>query len=123
VSPKLNRAKATGTVKVKFVDGVDGVLPEMAARVSFLAKPLDANELAAPPKKISPANAVVDRNGEKVAFVFADGKAKMVRLQLGAPFGAGFELLGDPAVGTKLIKDPPANLVDGQEVKEKGGEG
>jgi RND family efflux transporter MFP subunit len=123
ISPKLNRAKATGTVKVKFSDGVDGVLPEMAARVSFLAKPLDPNELAAPPKKVIPANAVVDRNGEKVAFVFDDGKAKMIRLQLGAPFGGGFELLGAPDVGTKLIKDPPANLADGQEVKEKGGEG
>jgi RND family efflux transporter MFP subunit len=122
ISPKLNRAKATGTVKVKFVDVVENVLPEMAARVSFLAKALDEKELSQPPKKVIPANAVVDRNGQKVAFVFEDGKAKMMPLQLGPPFGVGFELIVGPAVGTKLIKDPPANLADGQQVKEKGGE-
>src|SRR5215467_15468787 len=33
LTPRLNRAKATATVKVKFVDAAATVLPEMAARV------------------------------------------------------------------------------------------
>ena len=37
VTPKVNRAKATVTVKVAFVDENEGVLPDMAARVSFLS--------------------------------------------------------------------------------------
>ena len=120
VSPRLNRAKASGTVKVKFVDASVGALPEMAARVSFLAKALDVAELKQPPKKIMPASAVIERAGAKVAFVLDNGKARMVTLTLGPPFAGGFEIIDGPASGTKVIKDPPASLADGQPVKEKG---
>jgi len=119
LAPRLNRAKASGLAKVKFLDATSAPLPEMAARVSFLAKALDVAQLKEPPKKVIPASAVVDRSGAKVAFVYDDGKAKMVTLTLGAPFGGGFELIDGPAPGTKLIKSPPPTLADGQPVKEK----
>ena len=92
----------------------------MAARVSFLAKALDVAELKQPPKKIIPASAVIERAGAKVAFVLDNGKARMVTLTLGPPFAGGFEIIDGPAPGTKVIKDPPASLADGQPVKEKG---
>jgi RND family efflux transporter MFP subunit len=120
VSPRLNRAKASGTVKVKFVDPSSGALPEMAARVSFLAKALDVAELAAAPKKIIPAAAVVDRGGAKVAFAVENGKARMIALTLGPTFAGGFEIKDGPAPGTKVIKAPPASIEDGQPIKEKG---
>lgn len=116
--PKLNRAKATGTVKVKITDSTEGVLPEMAARVSFLHKKLDDAALKEPPKKIVPASAVVDRNGGKHVFVVDSGKVKLVPVTLGAPFGGGFELKAGPNPGTKVVKDPPAELTDGQSIKE-----
>ena len=75
VSPQLNRAKASATVKVRFLDRDDTVLPEMAARVSFLEAPLDEAKLKEPPKKIVPGGAVVDRAaGAKVVFVARRGK-------------------------------------------------
>jgi RND family efflux transporter MFP subunit len=123
LSPRLDRAKATGVVKVRFVDGLDGVLPEMAARVSFLARQLDPSEMKAPPKKIIPSNAVVDRAGAKVAFVLDGDRVRMVALTLGPPFAGGFELKEGPAPGTHVVKDPPATLADGQSVKESGGSG
>lgn len=116
--PKLNRSKATGTVKVKIVDAHDGILPEMAARVSFLQKALDEGELATPPKKIVPAAALVDRNGQKHVFVVEGGKVRLVPVTLGPAFGSGFELKDGPAPGTRVVKDPPADLADGQAVKE-----
>ena len=122
VSPRLNRAKATGTVKVALTDKLDGVLPEMSARVSFLAKALDEAALKEKPKKIIPASAVVDRDGQKVAFVIDKGTARQVSLSLGPSFGSGFELQSDLAPGTQLVDKPEATLVDGQPVKEKGGE-
>ncbi len=118
VVPKLNRSKATGTVKVKIVDARDGILPEMAARVSFLQKALDEGELATPPKKIVPAAAIVERAGQKHVFVLEGGKVRLVPVSVGAAFGSGFELNGGPAPGTRVVKDPPADLVDGQAVKE-----
>jgi HlyD family secretion protein len=119
VSPQLNRAKATATVKVRFLDRDDTVLPEMAARVSFLDAPLDVAKLAEPPKKIVPGQAVVDRAGARVVFVADGGKVHLLPVTLGKPFGDGFELVDGPAPGTKLVADPPGTLADGQAIKER----
>jgi HlyD family secretion protein len=119
VSPQLNRAKASATVKVRFLDRDDTVLPEMAARVSFLEAPLDVARLKEPPKHIVPGSALVDRGGAKVVFTLDQGNVRMVPVTLGKPFGDGFELVDGPAPGTKLVSQPPATLEDGQAIKER----
>lgn len=119
ISPQLNRAKASATVKVRFLDRDDTVLPEMAARVSFLNSALDPKHLGEPPKKIVPGPAVANRDGAKVVYVFDAGRVRMVAVRLGPPFAGGFELLDGPEPGTKIIRDPPATLRDGQAVKER----
>jgi HlyD family secretion protein len=122
---RVDRAKATVTVKVKFVDSLDGVLPDMAARVSFLTQPISKDKLSEKPKRIVPANAVVDRAGGKAVFVVADGKVRLTPVTLGPLVGQGsantaFELLDGPAAGTKIVSSPRSELEDGQSVKEKG---
>ncbi len=119
-SPQLNRAKATATVKVRFLDRDDTVLPEMAARVSFLDAPLDQAKMKEPPKRIVPGSAVADRAGAKVVFTFDAGQVRMVPVVLGPRFGDGFELVEGPPPGTKVVSDPPPSLGDGQAIKEKG---
>jgi RND family efflux transporter MFP subunit len=119
VSPQLNRAKASATVKVRFLDRDDTVLPEMAARVSFLDAPLDVNKLKEPPKRILPGAAVTERAGAKVVFAMDQGVVHMVPVTLGKPFGDGFELMDGPSPGTKLVSQPPATLGDGQTIKER----
>jgi RND family efflux transporter MFP subunit len=119
VSPQLNRAKATATAKVRFLDRDDTVLPEMAARVSFLDSPLDQAKLSEPPKKIVPGSAVTDRGGTKVVFVIDGGHARVFPVTLGGAFGGGFELVNGPPPGTKVVSEPPATLGDGQAVKER----
>lgn len=116
---KVDRAKATIIVKVKFVDPAMGVLPDMAARVSFLAKAVDAEAIKAPPKLIVPAEAVVDRAGAKVVFVVDEGVARMTAVTLGPAFGGGFELTQGPAAGTKVVRSPSPELRDGQRVAIK----
>ena len=118
-SPQLNRAKATATVKVRFLDRDATVLPEMAARVSFLDAPLDVAKLSERPKRIVPGGAVVDRGGAKVVFTIDSGAVRMTPVTLGPPFGDGFELVDGPAPGTKIVSDPGPNLGDGQAIKEK----
>jgi RND family efflux transporter MFP subunit len=121
ITPRVNRTKATVTVKVAFVDDREGVIPDMAARVSFLTNELDKAELKAPPKTIIPGEAVVTRGGAKVVFVVDDGRLRVVPVELGPPFGSGFELKRGPPPGTKLVKSPAETLTDGQAVKEKIG--
>jgi RND family efflux transporter MFP subunit len=117
---RVNRAKATIVVKVKFIDAMDGVLPDMAARVSFLTQPIAKDSLAEKPKRIVPVNAVVERDGAKDVFVVQDGKAHLTRVTLGAQEGSlGFELVDGPPAGTKIVSSPSHELLDGQSVKEK----
>jgi RND family efflux transporter MFP subunit len=119
ITPKVNRAKATVTVKVAFVDDKDGALPEMSARVSFLTAELDKTAMQAPPKTIVPGNAVATVNGARVVYVFDDGKVRLVPVTLGPAFGSGFEILKGPPPGTRVVKEPPPQLADGQAVKER----
>jgi HlyD family secretion protein len=119
VSPVLDRAKASAKVKVKFVDKAEGVRGQMAVRVSFLEKEQTTEQLKEAPKKVIPASAIVDRDGAKSAFIVSsDDRVSIKRVTLGAAMAGGFELLDGPAAGTKVVKDPPPSLLDGQLVKE-----
>jgi len=119
VTPKVNRTKATVTVKVAFVDDNEGVLPDMSARVSFLTNELDKEAMKAPPKTIVPGSAVVDRAGSKVVFRLEDGVVRMTPVTLGPAFGTGFEVQSGVSSGVKLVNNPPPGLADGQKIKER----
>jgi HlyD family secretion protein len=119
ISLRVNRAKATVVVKVKFVDEAPGVLPDMAARVSFLNQALDKESLQKPPSLVVPASAVTEREGRKVVFTLEDGKARMVPVELGPRAGNGFELVNGPRDGTRVVANPGTDLVEGTSLKEK----
>jgi hypothetical protein len=44
---------------------------------------------------------------------------RLVPISLGAPFGTGFEVQSGPPPGTRLVRDPPPTLSEGQAVTEK----
>jgi len=141
IGRRVNRSKATVPVKIRFVDLVDGravpggkpdpgsagepagarkpeILPDMAARVSFLTSAIDPAALDAPPRLTVPAGAVVQRNGRDVVFVLDEGEVRMTPVALGAAGGDGRELVTKLPPGTKVVLDPPGDLGDGQKVKE-----
>lgn len=119
ITPRVDRAKATVMVKVKFVDAAEGALPDMSARVSFLSNAVDADAIKAPPKTVVPANAITQRAGSKVVFVVENDKVRMAPVQVGPEMGRGFELLSGPSPGTKLVANPPETMNDGQRIKER----
>jgi len=119
VSPKVDRAKATIIVKVAFVDPAEEVLPDMAARVSFLSRELEAETMKEPPKIVVPAAALAERGGAKVVFVVDEGIVRMKPVTLGPAVGEGFELLAGPPSGTKVVRAPPEALADGEKIKSK----
>lgn len=119
---RVNRSKATVPVKIRFVDlptGKEQILPEMAARVSFLSESLDAKELETPPKLVVPSNAVVQRGGSDVVFVVDEGDVRMTQVKVGGPFAGGRELETKLPPATKVVLAPAADLTDGQKIKEK----
>lgn len=119
IGKRVNRAKATIVVRVAFTGDTTGVLPDMAARVSFLTKELSAEALKEPPKRVVPSSAVVERTGAKVVFVVDQERVKMTPVRVGGETAGGFELLDGPPPGTKVVANPPADLQDGQKIKEK----
>jgi RND family efflux transporter MFP subunit len=120
IGKKVDRAKATIAVKVKFIDNMEGVLPDMSARTSFLSEEVTADAIREKPKKVVPSDALVERSGSKVVFVVNEGVVKMAQVKLGPAFANGFELVEGPPPGTRLVVHPPAQLSDGQKIKEKG---
>lgn len=123
IGRRINRAKATVPVKIRFLDlpavsSKQQVLPEMAARVSFLSKPIDPASLDVPPKLVVPTSAVVQRGGRDVVFIYDDGDLRMTEVKVGAPFAGGRELSTKLPAGTKVVLEPPSTLADGQRVKE-----
>lgn len=119
IGRRVNRAKATVPIKVKFVDRPAEVLPDMAARVSFLAAAIAEADLKQPPKLVVPAAAVVERGGEVFVFVLDEDTVRKTPVQVGGPVGDGRELLTPLPVGAKVVLSPPADMSDGQSVKER----
>jgi RND family efflux transporter MFP subunit len=120
IGKRVDRAKATVAVKVKFVDNMEGVLPDMSARTSFLSQEVSAEAIQEKPKKVVPTDALAERGGTKVVFVVNEGVVKMAPIKLGPAFANGFELVEGPPPGTRVVAQPPAQLADGQKIKEKG---
>ncbi|HWE26078.1 MAG TPA: efflux RND transporter periplasmic adaptor subunit [Myxococcales bacterium] len=120
VRPRVDRAKATVTVKVAFVDEATDVLPDMGAKVTFLAKELDEAASKAQPIPAVQADAVVDRGDGKVVWVVdGDDKLRTVPVVTGAPLGGLVALREGPPAGTKVIRRPEGDLRPGMKVKER----
>jgi RND family efflux transporter MFP subunit len=117
---RINRAKASALVKVKFKDTLDGVLPEMSARVSLLQKEIAEGALKEAPKKVVSQDAVTERAGDKAVFVVEGGKLRLQPVKVGGAVGSSVELVDGPPPGTKVVVRPAATLTDGQRVKEEG---
>ena len=120
VRPRVDRAKATVTVKVAFVDDTQDVLPDMGAKVTFLTKELDESATkAAPTPAVSP-DAVVDSGATKaVLVVAADGTLSSVPVVTGPPLGNLVSLRQGPPPGSRVVRKPSPDLKPGMKVKEK----
>jgi HlyD family secretion protein len=121
VSPEANRQKATVQVKVKILHPDQYLRPEMNASVAFVsdAKPVERGSIAKP-SIVVPMSAV--RSGS--VFVIAGGRAVKRPVKTGATRtltgGAQGVHIEDGLIGGEdLIMNPPADLKDGDRVKQK----
>jgi len=112
--PTVDRAKATVTVKVRFVDGDARVLPEMSAKVAFLTRELTP-ELRTP-RTVVPPSAVVDRGGKRVVYVIRDGRAVETPVEVASRIGDMVEVAGGVRAGDRVVASPVAALHDGAAV-------
>jgi HlyD family secretion protein len=119
IGQKVDRAKATIVVKVRFLESANGALNEMAARTNFLTSPLTDAQKSASPARTVTAGAVVERDGRKAVFVVEGEKVRRVAVVLGETHGGVLDLLSGPPAGAKIVADPPPELEDGHVIHEK----
>jgi RND family efflux transporter MFP subunit len=113
--PTVDRAKATVVTKVRF-DAIDPrILPDMSAKVSFLAQEISA-EQQKPLLAVNPG-ALAVRDGATVLFVVRDGKLAQVPVRRGATLGDVVAIEGAVRTGEKAVLKPAAELKPGTPVK------
>lgn len=117
VVPTVDRSRATVMVKVRFVDKDARVLPEMSAKVAFLAKAVPAGENQ--PRIVVPAAALVERGAGKAVYVVSGGHAREVQVKTGAAVGEFVEVEG-VAAGDKVVLRPAGRVRDGAAVSVAG---
>ena len=113
--PTVDRAKATVMTKVKF-DAIDArILPEMSAKVSFLAQ--DVTPEQQKPLVAVASDALVQRDGRTMVFAIRDGHAVAVPVTAGLKIGDLTAIVGDIKSGEKAVARPEAAIVTGTLVK------
>ncbi|MGZ9014239.1 MAG: efflux RND transporter periplasmic adaptor subunit [Burkholderiales bacterium] len=101
--PTVDRAKATVTVKVRFIDKDSRVLPEMSAKVAFLSQPVPEGENK--PRTAVPAAAIATRDNGKVVYVVREAKVVETPVRTGAATGDMVQVSG-VAAGDRVVVKP-----------------
>jgi len=115
IVPTANRTKASVMVKVAFKDKDPRILPEMSAKVAFLARevlPEDEKPLAA-----IPADAITGFEGKESVFLVKAGHAYKTEIKTGRRIGNLVELLGGAGIGEIMVAKPTNKVKNGIKIK------
>ena len=118
VVPAADPSNASVLVKVRFVERIDKVLPEMSAKVAFLERPVKSGENR-PRIAVNPA-AVVSRGGRQVLFVVKGDQVVETEIRSAGRIGDMLELLSGVSNGEKVVLQPPERLKNGSRVRVGG---
>jgi RND family efflux transporter MFP subunit len=115
IVPTADRTKGTVLVKVRFAELDPRVLPEMSARVAFLARPLSEPE--SHPLLAVHRDALVQRNGVNGIFLMKDARVQWVLLP-SVQYMGDYVLLSPPLqTGEQAVLKPAPSLQSGTKVK------
>lgn len=122
IVPTADRGKATVKVRIALEEKDARIVPEMGVRTSFLEAAPPAGAPAPPPSvaALVPADAVVARDGAQVAFVVVDDVAKLRAVSVARNVGNDREISKGVLAGENVVRNPPADLKDGDRVRVAG---
>jgi HlyD family secretion protein len=116
IVPTADRAKATVMVKIKFKEYDQRVLPEMGAKVTFLAPGTNADAMTVKPLLTVPAAAATERDGRAVVFQIREDRAVEVPVTTGRRLGNAIEITSGVKEGDRVISKADDRLKDGTKV-------
>jgi RND family efflux transporter MFP subunit len=120
IVPTADRAKATVLVKIKFKDYDQRVLPEMSAKISFLAIGYKADSADHKLLLTVPEAAVATRAGRAVIYQVRDDRAVEVAVSIGQKLGGLLEIKNGLKEGDKIIAKVDDRIEAGAKVAVKG---
>jgi RND family efflux transporter MFP subunit len=122
VVPTADRQRATVQVKVSIVDRDPRILPEMGARVDFLASDSGAAAAAAPGPAATrfrlPVSAVRDAGGKSVVWLVREGRLQAREVEAGPVSGGYREVARGLSGGERVVTGGVENPKDGMRVKQ-----
>jgi RND family efflux transporter MFP subunit len=124
IIPTADRSKATVKVRIAIDQKDPRILPDMGVRVSFLEERADSESDAAGSTVarsravLVPATALVQRDGRTVVFVIDDDRVRAQAVTAGQTY-ADLRGVEGIANGTRVVREPPADIQDGARVSIK----
>ena len=119
IVPTADRAKATVMVKIKFKEYDQRVLPEMGAKITFLAAGSSADTIDNKSVLAVPAAAVAMRDGRQVVFQIKDDRALEVPVTTGRKLANSIEITAGLKEGDKVISRIDDQINNGTKVALK----
>lgn len=120
IIPTADRSKATVKVRIAIDQKDARIVPDMGVRVSFLEetnKP-GTQPVAAPKGVLVPAGSVMQHDGKSAVYVVDGEKARLRSVTPGQNLG-DLRWVEGIAVGTRVVRAPPAEMTDGARVRVK----
>jgi RND family efflux transporter MFP subunit len=119
IVPTADRAKATVMVKIKFKEYDHRVLPEMGAKITFLAAGAKTDAASVKPLLTVPAAAVATRDGRPVVYQIKDDRAVEIPVTTGQKLAGLIEITSGLKEGDKVIGKVDDKLRSGSKVTQK----
>jgi RND family efflux transporter MFP subunit len=117
IIPTADQSKGTVAVRVAIKSKDPRILPQMAARVSFMTAPDKTAGAAAAPRLSVPLNAVIANGKTGTVFVINDDKIEKREVALGLKTAQTITVLSGLSAGDRLAGDNLDKLHDGALVK------
>ncbi len=115
IVPTVDRSKATVLVKVRFLDKDPRMLPDMSAKVSFLSRKLNPEELK--PRVAVNQAALINRDNQNVVLLLRGTNVQQISPKLGKNLGDMVEVTEGLKPGDRVVINPPKGLKDGSKIK------
>ncbi|MFZ2196449.1 MAG: efflux RND transporter periplasmic adaptor subunit [Thermodesulfovibrionales bacterium] len=115
IVPTADRTRASVLVKVKFLDKDSRVLPEMSAKVAFLERPLNTEELK--PQTGVNSSSIITRGSQKYVFLIKEDKAIETPVSTGKQSGDMTEILAGIKPGDKIVLKPTGRIKNNTRIK------
>ncbi len=117
IIPTADRQKATVKVRISFDQLDPKILPDMGVKVAF--RDAIAENGGTQTSVVISRTAVRRENGQPLLFVVRDGRAERRAVTLGEERDGNMTVLGGLSAGERVVVEGPAELADGDAVREK----